>query len=84
MTPMLDGKSVTIQDLDQAFEPHRGTPTWRSGGTSFPTLIDLSNWVTQMLNRLGMDGADRAKVSYVSGVDSAGKPYYGALIFWFG
>jgi hypothetical protein len=64
-------------------ESHNLTPVWRSSMASFYTMPELTNWVTQGLNRLGVN-ADRAKISFVMGPDSTGKQYYGALIFWLG
>lgn len=83
MTTLLDGKSATIEDIHHAMESHNLAPVWRSSTASFYTMQELTNWVTQGLNRLGAN-ADRAKISFVMGVDPAGKQYFGALIFWLG
>ena len=83
MTSLLDGKDATKEDIHHAMEGHNLTPAWRSSMMSFSSMQDLTNWVTQGLNSLG-DNADRAKISFVTGVDTTGKQYYGALIFWLG
>lgn len=83
MTTLLDGTTATTDDIYRAMESHNLAPAWRSSMASFYTMPELTNWVTQGLNRLGVN-ADRAKISFVTGADPAGKPYYGALIFWLG
>lgn len=83
MTPMLDGNSATVEDIHQALGNQSMSPVWRSSMTSFYTMPELTNWVTQGLTRLGVN-ADRAKVSFIIGADQSGKPWYGALIFWLG
>lgn len=81
MTMLLNGKTATIEDIHRAFETHNLTPVWGSSMASFYTMPELTNWVTQGLNRLGVN-ADRAKISFIVGADVSGRPYYGALIFW--
>lgn len=83
MTPLLDNKSATIEDIHRAMESHNLAPIWRSSMASFYTMPELTNWVTQGLTRLGVN-ADRAKISFIIGSDTTGKQYYGALIFWLG
>lgn len=84
MTSLLDGKAATIESIHKAFDAHSVTPSWRSGIASFSTMPELTNWVTQGLTKLGIDGASRAKISFISGSDATGRPYYAALIFWLG
>ncbi len=84
MTPLLDGKAASAESILKAFEAHNVAPSWRSGMASFYTMPELTNWVTQGLSKLGIDGASRAKISFITGSDPTGRPYYAALIFWLG
>lgn len=83
MTSLLDGKDSSDEQIYHAMEGHSLTPAWRSSMKSFYTMQELTSWVTQGLTRLGSN-ADRAKISFVTGTDQSGRPYYGALIFWLG
>lgn len=83
MTTLLNDKPATVEDIHRAFETHSAIPVWRSSMASFYTMPELTNWVTQALNRLGIN-AERAKVSFIMGTDPNARTYYGALIFWLG
>lgn len=84
MTSLLDGNEATVESILKAFEAHNVAPSWRSSMASFSTMPELTNWVTQGLTKLGIDGASHAKISFITGSDPTGRPYYAALIFWLG
>lgn len=83
MTPMLDGKNATIDEIHRAFDTKNIAPLWRSSMASFYTMPELTNWVTQGLNRLGVN-ADRVKLSLTNGSAPDGRQYYTVLLFWLG